>query len=1095
MSNESHPSPTGSSSSSLFGGGGVGSNTTCISGSSPYPSPSKPTWAQIITSNSNTPSNTSASSTNTVATANATATQAGIGNNNGGSNAVGNSPSSSSPSSQHSTTTTSVGGATGTTSTTRSISPSQVTPSTSSAFNFPGSRSGFGSNFYDQQSQQQQSQMNWPLNFNQTAASWMMDDDAQRHSSLVGSSSQQSLDPNHKTAGGGDGFDRLETSSPTSDWGKPVTSNNSSQNGWSSFQQQTVNNNPSRSNAVGNNNSTSNQWPEMSNFYGTNSSSSGGPFNTENMTNNSASSTWQDPSSSSTAADTLTLTSSTSGSAANKHKSSSSSSSMAASLTGALKSAIALGGVNADPSSGNGDPTTSFVPQPKLVEQLGWDEPEIKVAKRTNFDDGTSVWGDPIESMTVPVKKWTNGTKAALTNATNTTLPQQQAPVVQKPNLGNVQNPASTPTVAQMPFTDEKWSKQQSPTLPDQSAARWNDASALTGQRTSSPTPQQLPNYRTQQSAPGGNWNAQSQPGMQHASNESFIDGLVDTSGWGLQNTQNKAPFDPYEGQVDTSSWGVSGGSGGGMGGSLGMSSMNRPRFMNDYDLSENTHDPHGMHRMASFDNSSMSDPYRQSSDLKNPIIGLGGLLPSGTNAPPPHHMLPPSQLQFAPRPGPLYQSNSILRPINPTGVQTSSGAIMGTGGLISPKLSTTSPVPNQAPYVPLAGKQGNIPTQSSQTPTPTQQQLQGSGNVNNVAVHAQIMQQFRLAVQAGLISQDLLNTKLPPFMLHLLQKLFELQQKYQSLNVQITDFVKHKQRFPITFFQTEYERLSKLVNQKRQEMLAVQKQIQDAHAKLVQQQSGASTPSSAQMINSGPGGQNQQSTGVSLSQSQDQLADRMQNALNVDQSRLHQWTKQQTTTRGAQSSSSMFGSSGLTQKDWQTGVNPNENWENSQINETNNSNPVGNIDSHTHNNQGSSSAFGDPLSEYVDDTDGPPPFVPGQLWNWKSSLPNADDDPHVTPNSMIIGPKGSSSSSMSNLSVGGGESAFSNPQLLHHMSRQPQANRSQWQQGSLQDQQGFHPSMNDWGKPQQYRGPSKPPSSLNHPSQHASFGNYRPYM
>jgi hypothetical protein len=92
----------------------------------------------------------------------------------------------------------------------------------------------------------------------------------------------------------------------------------------------------------------------------------------------------------------------------------------------------------------------------------------------------------------------------------------------------------------------------------------------------------------------------------------------------------------------------------------------------------------------------------------------------------------------------------------------------MGTGGLISPKLSTTSPVPNQAPYMPLVGKQNNLSTQPSQTPTPQQQQQQqqGAGNVNSVAVHAQIMQQFRLAVQAGLISQDLLNTKLPPFML-----------------------------------------------------------------------------------------------------------------------------------------------------------------------------------------------------------------------------------------------------------------------------------------------------------------------------------------
>jgi hypothetical protein len=70
------------------------------------------------------------------------------------------------------------------------------------------------------------------------------------------------------------GFDRLESSSPTPDWGKPVTTNNSTANGWSNFQQQQQQqqtlNNPSRSNAVGNSNATSNQWPEMNKFYGTN---------------------------------------------------------------------------------------------------------------------------------------------------------------------------------------------------------------------------------------------------------------------------------------------------------------------------------------------------------------------------------------------------------------------------------------------------------------------------------------------------------------------------------------------------------------------------------------------------------------------------------------------------------------------------------------------------------------------------------------------------------------------------------------------------------------------------------------------------------
>ncbi len=73
-----------------------------------------------------------------------------------------------------------------------------------------------------------------------------------------------------------------------------MTGNNSTANGWSSFQQQQQQqqtlNNPSRSNAVGNSNATSNQWPEINNFYGTNSST-GVPFNlpqnnNDNMNNN-----------------------------------------------------------------------------------------------------------------------------------------------------------------------------------------------------------------------------------------------------------------------------------------------------------------------------------------------------------------------------------------------------------------------------------------------------------------------------------------------------------------------------------------------------------------------------------------------------------------------------------------------------------------------------------------------------------------------------------------------------------------------------------------------------------------------------------------
>jgi hypothetical protein len=196
---------------------------------------------------------------------------------------------------------------------------------------------------------------------------------------------------------------------------------------------------------------------------------------------------------------------------------------------------------------------------------------------------------------------------------------------------------------------------------------------------------------------------------------------------------------------------------------------------------------------------------------------------------------------------------------------------------------------------------------------------------------------------------------------------------------------------------QSEYERLTKLITQKKQEMLIVQKEIQDAHTKLKQQQSTNPTPTPSQMMSNGP------------------------NVQNSDQSRLTQWTKQ--STIGGQRQSMFPPPPGLTQKDWQTDNNdPNDNWDNTQTNESNNNNnnQGSNVDPHSHNNQASSAAFSDPFSNLVDDIDGPPPFVPGQLWNWKS-LPNAEDDPHVTPSSLTIGPKGPASP-MGNLNVGGAE-------------------------------------------------------------------------
>ena len=246
----------------------------------------------------------------------------------------------------------------------------------------------------------------------------------------------------------------------------------------------------------------------------------------------SSSTTWQDPSLTSNTSDTLTLTTgSNNSSVINKHKSSTSSS-MVASISGALKSAIALGGANVDILSGNSDSTVACLPQPKLVEQIGWDEPDIKVTKRANLDDGTLVWGDPMDLASVPVKKWTNGTKAALTNSTNIVL-QPSPSIVSKSIPTSIQGSGSTTSVSPMMLSDENWSKHQSPTLSQPSPSQWHDTPSSIEQGSSSSI-SQAANYRTQQSTPAG-WNIQSQQATHPTTDDWFRDGMVDTSDWGLQ--------------------------------------------------------------------------------------------------------------------------------------------------------------------------------------------------------------------------------------------------------------------------------------------------------------------------------------------------------------------------------------------------------------------------------------------------------------------------------------------------------------------------------------------------------------------------------
>jgi hypothetical protein len=53
--------------------------------------------------------------------------------------------------------------------------------------------------------------------------------------------------------------------------------------------------------------------------------------------------------------------------------------------------------------------TTSTTANRIPIEPVGWEEPEFKIAKKS--DDGTSIWGDPESQKAAKVAKWTNFTR------------------------------------------------------------------------------------------------------------------------------------------------------------------------------------------------------------------------------------------------------------------------------------------------------------------------------------------------------------------------------------------------------------------------------------------------------------------------------------------------------------------------------------------------------------------------------------------------------------------------------------------------------------------------------------------------------------
>lgn len=379
----------------------------------------------------------------------------------------------------------------------------------------------------------------------------------------------------------------------------------------------------------------------------------------------------------------------------------------------------------------------------------------------------------------MPVKKWTDGSKAAKT--TSNTNMAQLAPAPASAAVGastsastlppsqvSVQRPTlPSNTQSSIMSHEDIWPKQTSPTSTQAPPTHWNDqppSSNLDSMNLSQTGP-----FRNQPN----NWNPHSpHPGVSHTE-EWFREGMVDTSNWGLQGPTHKVAFDPYDGQVDTSAWGVS--SGGPIGGAV--PNMPRNRFANDFNMNENPHDPHP-NRMGLYETGGLNEICRPNPPGKSPIISMNNMPPNSSN-------MQTNQNPFISRPNPHYPqtTESMTRSVNSGGgLSTPPGGMMNQQIIVQPKMTTSSPIPTSNVGGQMGNKSTVISNHLTQPPTP-QPHLPGNGNPNggnnNGGIHAHIMQQFRLAVQAGLISQDLLNTKLPPHMLQVnvyysvLQELF----------------------------------------------------------------------------------------------------------------------------------------------------------------------------------------------------------------------------------------------------------------------------------------------------------------------------------
>ncbi|XP_063446117.1 trinucleotide repeat-containing gene 6C protein-like isoform X2 [Mytilus trossulus] len=326
------------------------------------------------------------------------------------------------------------------------------------------------------------------------------------------------------------------------------------------------------------------------------------------------------------------------------------------------------------------------------------------------------------------------------------------------------------------------------------------------------------------------------------------------------------------------------------------------------------------------------------------------------------------------------------------------------------PNPNTPFPPPPNAQA--FKGPSQPVSSQTSIMP-PQQNKKPAAGRAQAVAqqmAQQQILQQLHLAVKAGLISPQLLNQQLPPYMLVLLQQLLQHQQCLQQLITTQQVLQKNSVSMNPMVQRQQLEQVNMKINTIKQQILITQRQIHDAQRLLIKPQptttSQSSTEDAISTIESSlsnlnmPNSQPQQSK-LSQWKKPTEKESSPDSGANAEYSALNKAPGSSKTSQASSQSSLQYGGLGLTQlggdSTWSNvpaTTSGSQSWPTISVSSTG---PTSTIDE---NGKDIKESHLPSTSSSLTINDAIPEFVPGKPWPGITQK-SVEDDPHITPGSF----------------------------------------------------------------------------------------------